>query len=229
MDPESKYRPQLLAEAAATFMRGLGYRESEVATVDIILRELLHACDDSAEDTADDRFDDGQSIGALRYVRTRNRLKDLQEKGRLGKASVDKSSGAVLSPYGSTFSFWSAAGDTEHPTLQLNSHSKQRAVMDGQLYIDGLAPAAEADAPEPPRQLAILYDADKDGLREARVGVLVAATAWGSEILAFDRDGNVADFGSSTEDDVVSYHEQQEAELPPMPLKSDEEDEEPAP
>jgi hypothetical protein len=116
-------------------------------------------------------------------------------------------------------SFYSSRNGIDHPDLGGSSKTKKAIVTEMQLQLDGVG---VADAPH---NLVVLYEADRDGLAAAAVGMLRTETEWAWRFAAFTREGlGVAgELGSPAWSTEPSYDEEPEAELPPLEILGDEE------
>jgi hypothetical protein len=181
--------------------------------VRLIITCLGVACAGVADDCDTElRYDDSTSEGQLRWRRCRNHVKkelDDHLVVELEEAIADVTDNALVVRAGDcAVSFYSARNGIDHPDLGGSSKTKQAVVTEMQTQIAGL------EAPEEPKRLVVLYEADGEGLAAAVVGMLANPREWAWRFSVFDREG----FGRVETDEPVSpppsYDSEPEPEIP---------------
>jgi hypothetical protein len=186
-----------------------------MAAVRLVVTCLDEACAWVADDCSPAHYDDATSEGQLRWRRTRNYVKELlddQAIPELFDAVADISDNALqIRADSCAVSFYSAREGIENPDLSGRSRTKGRVVTEMQLQLEGIGP------PEAPRRLVVLYEADRDGLARASVGMLDSSTDWAWNVTAYERSALAV--GTTTRvpaERGLAYDEQPEVELPPI-------------
>lgn len=179
------------------------------------------ACDDVAETTGDDLYDDSTSCGQLRFRRSRNRaIEEFSDDGEV-VTNTEKNTLDLLID-GSKIKFYSAPHGIDAPNLG-GGQMKKSVVSEMQTQIEYDDVEVEAA-----RRLVLLYEGDDRGLRGAALGVMRNEHEWQWRAMMFERSRAAA----SVDDTAVTpaYDEQTEPELPPIekrtePLRRHAEDE----
>lgn len=194
--------------------------------VQLVITCLEEACAGVADDCDTDlRHDDSTSEGQLRWRRCRNyakKLLDAKAVEGLGDAVADVSDNALkIRIEGVAVSFYSSRNGIDHPDLGGSSKTKKAIVTEMQLQLDGVGVA------DPPNNLVVLYEADRDGLAAAAVGMLRTETEWAWRFAAFSREGHAVagELGSPAWSTEPTYEEEPEAEIPPLEILGDEDHE----
>jgi hypothetical protein len=181
--------------------------------VRLIITCLGVACAGVADDCDTElRYDDSTSEGQLRWRRCRNHVKkelDDHLVAELEEAVADVTDNALVVRAGDcAVSFYSARNGIDHPDLSGSSKTKRAVVTEMQTQIAGL------EAPDEPKRLVVLYEADGEGLSAAVVGMLANPREWAWRFSVYDREG----FGRVETDEPVSplpsYDSEPEPELP---------------
>jgi hypothetical protein len=179
--------------------------------VRLVVTCLEKACADVAEDCDRKlRHDDSTSEGQLRWRRCRNHVKlllDEESVPGLEAAVADVTDNAlVVRAERCALSFYSARNGTDHPDLAGQSKTKRAVVDEMQLQIEGL------EAPDAPKRLVVVYEADEDGMLASVVGVLSDARRWAWCLSTYEREG----FGRGTPTAPVAPPPTYDSEPEPM-------------
>ena len=167
-------------------LRARAVSERVMLVIRLVVTCLEDVCDSVADDTSASRFDDSTSEGQLRWRRCRNKVRHVLDEGVEGLAGVvaDISDNALVIRIGDTcLSFYSARNGVDQPDLSGRSKTKDRVITEMQLQIHGL------EAPEAPKRIVIVYEADDDGLARAAAGVLETTTSWHWQVSTYERPG----------------------------------------
>jgi hypothetical protein len=190
--------------------------ETVILAIRLVVTCLREACETVAEDTGLDRYDDSTSEGQLRWRRCRNRVRHVLDEGlveALEDAVADITDNALVVRVDDCMvSFYSARNGIDQPDLSGASKTKSRVVTEMQLQIQGL------EAPESPRRLVVVYEADDDGLTHAAAGMLETSTQWHWKVSTFERPGLTLVDRDAAASLPPAYDEQPEVALPDLEL-----------
>lgn len=127
---------------------------------------------------------------------------------------LDRTDGALhVRVRGTAISFYSARDGVDAPNLN-GSETKKRVVGEMQLVMPGMRPDA------PPVRLVLVHEADDDGTLRIAVGVLESPRIWAWQATLFDRfTAQIPEAAT----DQPGYDKQQEAELPPIHRRDEDE------
>jgi hypothetical protein len=207
----------------------LALREQSVSAltqraIQLVITCLQEVCAGVADDCdADLRHDDSTSEGQLRWRRCRNyakKLLDTKAVEGLEDAVADVSDNALKIRIDDVaVSFYSSRNGIDHPDLGGSSKTKKAIVTEMQLQLDGVGVA------DTPNNLVVLYEADRDGLAAAAVGMLRTETEWAWRFAAFSRAGlaMAGELGCTAWSTEPTYEDEPEAELPPLEILGHEE------
>jgi hypothetical protein len=203
-----------IPELSKQSLRRRGIAPAVDAAIEFIVECLHDACALVAEDTGRDRHDDRTSKGFLRWRRGRNIIIErIAEEGPSGARVVEMESATQVDIGEYRISFYSAREGVGQPDLSGTSKTKRHVVGEMQMQLEGL-PGEDG-----PKRLALLYEADGEGLKAVAVGVLASTHEWAWQVTAYRRDDVPA-----TDDSQVdrhqprhsSYDQQPVSELPPL-------------
>lgn len=188
-----------------------------ILAIRLLVTCLEEMCETVAEDTGVDRYDDSTSEGQLRWRRCRNRvcfvLAERLAPG-LEDAVADVSDNALaIRVSDCCLSFYSARNGTDQPNLSGPSKTKGRVVTEMQLQLHGLG------APEAPKRLVIVYEADSEGLTRAAVGMLETPSSWHWQVSAYERPGLTLAHADGAVAVPPAYDEQPYIALPEVELR----------
>lgn len=172
-----------------------------------------------AEDCGPDRYDSAQSEGQLRYWRTRKRIiKELRREHPelVGVRAVETDNALQLAHGDCLVSFYAARDGVESPRLSMGSKTQRTLVDQMQLQLAGTW-----DGPALLR-LAVLYEADGNGLVEVAVGVLDSPKEWHWRVVVYrraDDEGRPLRRTLPTAPTAPAYDQQPVPELPAITPK----------
>ncbi len=190
-----------------------------ILAIRLVVTCLREACETVAEDTGTERYDDSTSEGQLRWRRCRNRVRHLLGDGLvagLDGVLADVTDNALVVRVDECWlSFYSARNGIDQPDLSGPSKTKGRVVTEMQLQLGGL------EAPDAPRRLVIVYEADDQGLTHAVAGMLETHTQWHWRVSAYERPGLTLADEPTAAAQPPAYDEQPEVILPDIELSEE--------
>lgn len=199
-----------------------GVSPSVINAAGRLIRCIELACDDVAETTGEDLYDDATSSGLLRHFRSRNRaIEEFADDGEVVTNTEQNTLDLLID--GSKIKFYSARNGIDSPNLLGGSRMKKSVVTEMQMQLDyGDVETTIA------RRLVLMYEADDRGLQAAALGVMANENAWSWHATMFERASTLSEASSPAE--TPAYDEQVEPELPPIekrqePLRRSGEDE----
>jgi len=175
---------------------------------------IREAADDVANDTGDDRYDDSNGRGHLRYRRARNRM--IEALDDFEGVTVDTSNNALeIRVAGVAISFYSAPHGVDQPQLGGATETRRRVVdqMQLQLELD--------DKVDPPSRLVLIHECDEEGLMQAALGSLSSPSAWSWHVMLANRLADEPVIEAPEVQEIQSYEELEETELPESELLED--------
>lgn len=166
------------------------------------------ACDDVAETTGEDLYDDSTACGLLRHFRSRNRaIEEFKDDGEV--VSNTEQNTLDLLTDDTKIRFYSSRKGIDAPNLAGGGDSKKSVVSEMQLQLNWTDLEIRA-----PRRLVLMYEADDQGLQAAALGVMRTGQDWAWRALIYDR--GAIETAAIDSQDTPAYDQQQEPELPPI-------------
>lgn len=174
---------------------------------------IERACDDVAETTGEDLYDDSTSCGLLRHFRSRNRaIEEFKDDGEVITNTEQNTLDLLID--GTKIRFYSARKGIDAPDLASGGRSKKSVVTEMQLQL-----TCEDLEVRAPRRLVLMYEADDQGLQAAALGVMQTGHDWAWRASIYERDATSA--SPINVPDTPAYDQQQEAELPPIEKRTE--------